>query len=139
MKINYDVLILGGGASGLMCAAGLVEKTSLKIALIEGNSRPALKLKASGGGKCNLTNVDVDATHFLGNEPLVSNALNVFSKEALLDYFHSSGLRPVIRKERYYFCPKSSDEVIAILVGRSHGCEMLLGIKFSALTGATLL
>lgn len=136
MKINYDVLILGGGASGLMCAAGLVEKTSLKIALIEGNSRPALKLKASGGGKCNLTNVDVDATHFLGNEPLVSNALNVFSKEALLDYFHSSGLRPVIRKERYYFCPKSSDEVIAILVGRSHGCEMLLGHKILSVEGS---
>jgi len=137
MKINYDVLILGGGASGLMCAAQLVEKTSLKIALIEGNSRPALKLKASGGGKCNLTNVEVDSTHFLGNEPLVSNALNVFSKEALLDYFHSGGLRPVIRKERYYFCPKSSDEVIAILLGRSQGCEMLLGDKILSVEGSS--
>ena len=118
-----------------MCAAQLVEKTSLKIAMIDGNSRPALKLKASGGGKCNLTNVAVDATHFLGDESLVSHALSVFSKEALLDYFHTGGLRPVIRKERYYFCPKSSDEVISILVGRSQGCEMLMGHKIVSVEG----
>jgi len=135
MKINYDVLILGAGASGLMCAAQLVEKTSLKIAIIEGNAKPALKLKASGGGKCNLTNVEVDASHFLGEELLVDHALNVFSKEALLDYFHSGGLRPVIRKERYYFCPKSSDEVISILLGRARGCEMLLGHKILSVEG----
>ncbi len=133
---HFDVLILGAGASGLMCAAQLVEKTNLKIAIIEGNSRPALKLKASGGGKCNLTNVEVDASHFLGNEPLVSNGLSVFSKEALLNYFHNGGLRPVIRKERYYFCPKSSDEVISILLGRSHGCEMLMGHKILSVDGA---
>jgi len=137
MKINYDVLILGAGASGLMCAAQLTEKTSLKIALIEGNTKPALKLKASGGGKCNLTNVEVDASHFLGNESLVSNALRAFSKEALLDYFYNGGLCPVIRKERYYFCPKSSDEVISILVGRSQGCEMLMGHKILNVEGSS--
>jgi predicted Rossmann fold flavoprotein len=124
---HYDVIILGAGASGLMCAAQLRQKCNLSVAIIEGNSRPALKLKASGGGKCNLTNVNVDETHFLGNAALVSNALKVFPKEALLSYFHEGGLRPVIRKERYYFCPKSSDEVISILLGKAQGCEMLLG------------
>lgn len=132
---HYDVIILGGGASGLMCAAQLREHTSLSIAVIEGNSRPALKLKASGGGKCNLTNVEVDASHFLGDESLVSHALSVFSKEALLEYFHKGGLRPVIRKERYYFCPKSSDEVISILLGRARGTDMLLNHKILSVEG----
>jgi hypothetical protein len=131
----YDVIILGAGASGLMCAAQLREQTSLCVAIIEGNNRPALKLKASGGGKCNLTNVEVDETHFLGDEVLVTNALQTFSKEALLSYFHNGGLRPVIRKERYYFCPKSSDEVISILMGKSSGCEMLLGHKIHSVEG----
>jgi predicted Rossmann fold flavoprotein len=132
---HFDVVILGAGASGLMCAAQLREKTSLSIALFDGNSKPALKLKASGGGKCNLTNVEVSANHFLGEESLVTHALSVFPKEALLEYFHTGGLRPVIRKERYYFCPKSSDEVIAILLGRSRGCEIFLGHKILSLDG----
>lgn len=132
---HYDVIILGGGASGLMCAAQLREHTSLSVAVIEGNSRPALKLKASGGGKCNLTNVEVDSSHFLGDESLVSHALNVFSKKGLLEYFHTGGLRPVIRKDRYYFCPKSSDEVISILLGRAQGAEMLLNHKILSVEG----
>lgn len=135
MKLNYDILILGAGAGGLMCAAQLREKTNFKIAIVEGNSRPALKLKASGGGKCNLTNVEVDESHFLGDETLTNYALNVFPQKALLDYFHNGGLRPVIRKERYYFCPKSSDEVIAILLGKLQGCEMLLGHKILSVSG----
>ncbi|HZF71294.1 aminoacetone oxidase family FAD-binding enzyme [Sulfuricurvum sp.] len=132
---QYDVIILGGGASGLMCAAQLREHSSLSVAVIEGNSRPALKLKASGGGKCNLTNVEVDTSHFLGDEALVSHALSIFSKEALLEYFHKRGLRPVIRKERYYFCPKSSDEVISILLGRAQGSDMLLNHKILSVEG----
>ena len=132
---HYDVIILGAGASGLMCAAQLRERTSLKIAIIEGNNRPALKLKASGGGKCNLTNVEVDETHFLGDENLVKQALSVFGQKALLEYFKAGGLRPVIRKERYYFCPKSSDEVISILMGKINGCDLLLGHKILSLEG----
>ncbi|MDD5158912.1 MAG: aminoacetone oxidase family FAD-binding enzyme [Sulfuricurvum sp.] len=132
---HYDVIILGAGASGLMCAAQLRERTSLKIAIIEGNNRPALKLKASGGGKCNLTNVEVDETHFLGDENLVKQALSVFGQKALLEYFKAGGLRPVIRKERYYFCPKSSDEVISILMGKINGCDLLLGDKILSLEG----
>jgi len=134
----YDVIILGAGASGLMCAAQLREHTSLNIAIIEGNSRPALKLKASGGGKCNLTNVEVDETHFLGDVVLVKKALSIFGQKALLDYFKAGGLRPVIRKERYYFCPKSSDEVISILMGKVNGCDLLLGQKILIVEGENL-
>lgn len=132
---HYDVIILGGGASGLMCAAQLREHTSLKVAIIEGNNRPALKLKASGGGKCNLTNVEVDESHFLGDENLVKQVLSIFGQKALLEYFKAGGLRPVIRKERYYFCPKSSDEVIAILMGKASGCDLLLGHKILSVEG----
>jgi hypothetical protein len=135
---HYDVIILGAGASGLMCAAQLREHTSLNIAIIEGNSRPALKLKASGGGKCNLTNVEVDETHFLGDVVLVKKALSIFGQKALLDYFKAGGLRPVIRKERYYFCPKSSDEVISILMGKVNGCDLLLGQKILIVEGENL-
>jgi len=132
---HYDVIILGGGAAGLMCAAQLRENSTLSVAVIEGNPKPALKLKASGGGKCNLTNVEVDASHYLGDRELIDNALKIFSKEALLEYFHKGGLRPVIRKERYYFCPKSSDEIISILLGKSRGCDIMTGHKIISVEG----
>ncbi|DAB38507.1 MAG: hypothetical protein A2023_02210 [Sulfuricurvum sp. GWF2_44_89] len=132
---HYDVIILGGGASGLMCAAHLRQNSKLTVAIIEGNNRPALKLKASGGGKCNLTNVEVDESHFLGDENLVKQALSVFGQRELLDYFREGGLRPVIRKERYYFCPKSSDEVISILMGKASGCDLILGHKVLSVEG----
>ena len=132
---HYDVIILGAGASGLMCAAQLRQNSSLSVALIEGNNRPALKLKASGGGKCNLTNVEVDESHYLGDENLVKNTLSIFGQKALLDYFKEGGLRPVIRKERYYFCPKSSDEVISILMGKANGCDLLFGHKILSVEG----
>lgn len=132
---HYDLIILGAGASGLMCAAQLRQNSSLSVALIEGNNRPALKLKASGGGKCNLTNVEVDESHYLGDENLVKNTLSFFPQKALLEYFKEGGLRPVIRKERYYFCPKSSDEVISILMGKAHGSDMFMGHKILSVEG----
>ncbi len=118
-----------------MCAAQLRQNSSLSVAIIEGNNRPALKLKASGGGKCNLTNVEVDESHYLGDENLIKSVLSVFTQRQLLKYFKEGGLRPVIRKERYYFCPKSSDEVISILMGKANGCDLLLGHKILSVEG----
>ena len=57
MKI-YDVLILGAGASGLMCASHL--DTSLHVAIVDTNAKVAQKLKVSGGGKCNITSLHVE-------------------------------------------------------------------------------
>ncbi len=114
MKV-FDVVILGGGASGLMCAAHLNRHSDLQVAVIEGNTKVGAKLKISGGGKCNITNVDVRPIHFLGDEDLIKSTLKHFSKEDLLRLLERHGLEPVIRKGRYYFCPKSSDEIISIL------------------------
>lgn len=122
----YDVLILGGGASGLMCAARLAQESGLQVGVIEGNSKVAAKLRISGGGKCNITNVDVQTKHFLGDKGIVSSALQHFSQEELLQLLKSNGLRPVLRKDRYYFCPKSSDEIITILKSLNRQSTFLL-------------
>jgi len=123
MKI-YDVLILGGGASALMCAAHL--KSSLNVAILDNNSKLAQKLKISGGGKCNITNVEVSVDNFDGDTTLVGHALDVFSKEDLLEFLDRNGVEPVIRKSRYYFCRSSSDEIIDILKKQSRNAEILL-------------
>jgi len=123
MKI-YDVLILGAGASGLMCAANL--EKNLSVAIVETNSKIAQKLKISGGGKCNITNAEVTPNNYDGDYDFVSASLDSFSKDDLLDFLHVRGAKPELRKNRYYFCRKSSDEIIDVLKKETLHVEILL-------------
>jgi len=123
MKI-YDVLILGGGASSLMCASHL--NSSLQVGIVDNNAKVAMKLKISGGGKCNITNTEVHTDNFEGDTDLIAYALKMFSKEDLLGYLDKNKLKPMIRKNRYYFCRDSSDEIINILKKNSRHAELIL-------------
>ena len=105
MKI-YDVLIIGGGASGLMCAAHLNKE--LRVAIIDNNEKLAKKLKISGGGKCNITNKLVGVKNFDGNEKIVLKVLNKFSRDNLLDFLKQNSIALELRKNRYYFCKNLS-------------------------------
>jgi predicted Rossmann fold flavoprotein len=131
MKI-YDVLILGAGASGLMCASQLSKK--LSVAIVDINAKVAQKLKVSGGGKCNITNVSVSHENFDGDIDLVSSVLKRFSKDNLLDFLQRNSLTPVIRKNRYYFCKDSSDEIINILKRLTKHQELILNREISSIT-----
>lgn len=131
MKI-YDVLILGGGASGLMCASHLSKK--LSIALVEGNDKLAKKLKISGGGKCNVTNASVSVKNFDGDSDFVAYALKKFSKEKLLNFLQRNRLELELRKERYYFCQHSSDEIIDVLKSGLKGVDVYLNNEILTLT-----
>ncbi|MFT5836494.1 MAG: putative Rossmann fold flavoprotein [Sulfurimonas sp.] len=126
MKI-YDVLILGAGASGLMCASQLSKKMS--VGIVDINSKVAKKLKVSGGGKCNITNVSVSENNFDGDSELVRNILSRFSKDDLLEFLQNNSLSPVIRKNRYYFCKNSSDEIINILKKLTNHQELILNTE----------
>ncbi len=130
----YDVMILGAGASGMMCAAQLNELSDLNVLVIEGSEKAAKKLKISGGGKCNITNVNVSAHNYLGDEEVIEAIFSQFSKDDLLQWLEKRGLTPVIRKEQYYFCAKSADEIISLLARASQDShyrfnQKILGLK----------
>ncbi|MBU1658647.1 aminoacetone oxidase family FAD-binding enzyme [bacterium] len=123
MKI-YDVLILGAGASGLMCASSLNKKWH--VGIVDVNENVCKKLKISGGGKCNITNTDVSVDNFEGDKELISSVLCTFSKDDLLHFLQKNGVEPLIRKNRYYFCKESADEIIDVLKKKTRHVEMLL-------------
>ncbi|MDQ7044073.1 MAG: NAD(P)/FAD-dependent oxidoreductase, partial [Sulfurimonas sp.] len=131
MKI-YDVIILGAGASGLMCAGNIGKKKSVLI--IEGNEKVAKKVKISGGGKCNITNIDVQTSNFDGEELLVRSVLQKFSKENLLEFLDRNRVELELRKNRYYFCQNSSDDIINVLKKAAQYAELLLNEKIVSTT-----
>ena len=88
--------------------------TTRDIALIDSNASIAQKLKISGGGKCNITNTSVALSNFYGDSAFVQKSLESFSRDDLLLFLKEHGVKPVIRKNQYYFCKDSADEIINI-------------------------
>ena len=124
MKI-YSVIILGAGASGLMCGAFL--DRGLSVAIIDINDKVAKKLKISGGGKCNISNKYMSVDNFDGDFQLIQNAFEVFSRDDLLLWLRQNGVKLLLRKNRYYFCKDSSDEIIDVLKDKTKYANLLLG------------
>jgi len=129
---RVDVIILGAGASGLMCAGNIGKKKSVLI--IEGNEKVAKKLKISGGGKCNITNASVALQNFDGNQELLVSVLKKFSKEDLLEFLERNRVPLELRKGRYYFCKNSADEIIDILKHCARNTALRLGEKIVSVT-----
>ena len=131
MKI-YDVLILGAGASGLMCAGNLAKK--MQVGIIDVNEKPAKKLKISGGGKCNITNNSVELHNFDGDAELLTSIFKKFNKEKLLDFLERNRIELELRKGCYFFCKNSSDDIINLLLRNAKNAEMILDEKIIEVT-----
>lgn len=112
MKNKEKIVIIGGGASGLMLASLLPPNRAV---VIESNSKFGAKLLVSGGGKCNITNQNISTSNYLGNSNFIKSVLARFDQFALLDWLQSRGLKPVLRNNGCYFCTTTSKEIVALL------------------------
>ena len=90
------VLIIGGGASGMMAALTASENPANEVILLERQARMARKLLATGNGRCNMTNRNLTAENYHGqNAEFCTYALSAFGVEDTLSYFRSLGLLTV--------------------------------------------
>ena len=129
MKHFYHVIILGGGASGMLCAIAAKKKNpALTVAVIEKNDRVGKKLLATGSGRCNLTHDRITADHYVGSFRDRSAAvLSQIDTTALLGYFRSLGLLCAPDGEgRYYPLSRQASSVLDVL---RFNCEAA-GVSF---------
>jgi len=93
--MNYDVIVIGGGASG-MFAACVASSRGKKVLILEKNKELGKKLKISGGGRCNITNSEPDARKYLAryepNDKFLFSAFSEFSNLDTFNYFADRGL-----------------------------------------------
>ncbi len=111
------VIVVGAGAAGLM-AAGQAAEAGASVLLLEKMGRPALKLRITGQGRCNLTNI-APAEDFLShfNGPFLRQALFRFSPSDLLAFFEGLGVRTVTeRGGRVFPASGEAQEVVDALL-----------------------
>lgn len=109
----YDILIIGGGASGLFLGANLKSKN---VAILEKNSAPGRKILASGGGRCNITNKNISRKNYLGDGKFIENALKNLKYSDVLSFFKELKFKE--QKRSQFFCESSSKDVLNSLLKR---------------------
>jgi predicted Rossmann fold flavoprotein len=104
--MHYDVIVIGGGASGMM-AAGTAAMHGKKVLLLEKNQRLGEKLAISGGGRCNITNAEPDIHHFLSNynsaKDFLYSSFAQFGTPQTHTFFNNQGLTLVTQARNRVF------------------------------------
>ena len=108
---KYDVIIIGGGAGGMFLASELAGK---RVALVEANDRVGKKLLATGNGKCNLSNLDMNIIHY--NHPaFVEGYLDRFGAHDTIATFERMGLITKVVDKRVYPYSECATTVLDVL------------------------
>ncbi|MBF0271849.1 MAG: NAD(P)/FAD-dependent oxidoreductase [Magnetococcales bacterium] len=116
---DWDVIILGAGASGLMCAA-TAGRRGRRVMVVDHARRAGEKIRVSGGGRCNFTHLKASAHHYLSDPASDPNfpqaALKAFTPKAFLDLLGRHGISHHEKTPGQLFCDHSAEQVVAMLL-----------------------
>lgn len=113
---NYDVIILGAGASGLLCGMTAAQR-GRRVLIIEKANKVGKKILMSGGGKCNFTNHNVDADNFISaNHHFCKAALKRYSQWDFIAMVERHGIEVEERKHSQQFCKNSAKDILNMLL-----------------------
>ena len=132
---NYDVIILGGGAAGLMCAATAAAR-GRRVLVLEKANKVGKKILMSGGGRCNFTNYTVEPENYISNNPhFCKSALSRYSQWDFIALVERYGIAYEERKHGQLFCLDSAKEILAMLLSecKEAGVEIKTGCSVSAI------
>lgn len=111
-----DVVIIGAGASGLMCAAQ-AGKRGRRVLLLDKSKKPGRKILISGGGRCNFTNQDVSASHYVcRNKHFVKSALAQYSQWDFISMVCEYDIAWTERSHGQLFCTNVAKDIVDMLL-----------------------
>lgn len=130
-KQRFDVIIAGAGASGLM-AGKTAAAAGLSVLVLDHAGKAARKIRISGGGKANFTNLNMGPEYYVGSNPqFCRSALARFSPQDSLAWVHNAGIRTEEREHGQVFCRSSANDLASLILGEFMDAkgELLTGCK----------
>ena len=110
-----DVLVIGGGAAGLMCAITASQR-GRNVIVLEGSNRIGKKILMSGGGRCNFTNLYCEPSNFLSHNPhFCKSALSRYTQHDFIALVEKHGIAYHEKTAGQLFCDVSSKDIVAML------------------------
>ncbi|MEP6997235.1 MAG: NAD(P)/FAD-dependent oxidoreductase [Betaproteobacteria bacterium] len=112
---RFDVIVIGAGAAGMMCAA-VAGRRGRRVLLIEHYDKLGEKIRISGGGRCNFTNLHATPANYLSQNPdFCRSALSRYTPRDFIDLVERYRIAWHEKALGQLFCDRSSQEVIALL------------------------
>jgi len=112
----FDVVVVGAGAAGLFCA-GAAGQRGLKVLVIDHADKVAEKIRISGGGRCNFTNLDTTPANFLSENPrFCRSALSRYTPRDFIELLQKHGVAFHEKHKGQLFCDRSAEDIIQVLL-----------------------
>ena len=134
--LSYDVIVLGAGAAGMMCAAEAGAR-GRSVALLDHADAPGEKIRISGGGRCNFTNLHCGPANFLSaNAHFCKSALSRFTQQDFIKRVQAAGIDWHEKTLGQLFCDESAKQIIAMLCDAMDeaGVDLFLETKITGVT-----
>ncbi len=115
MTQSFDVAVIGAGAAGMMCAS-VAGQRGRSVVLIDHAEKLAEKIRISGGGRCNFTNVDASWQNFLSQNPhFCRSALSRYTAQDFIALVKKHRIPFHEKHKGQLFCDRSAEDIIAML------------------------
>jgi predicted Rossmann fold flavoprotein len=130
MSLSYDVIIIGAGAAGLMAAieAG---KRGRKVLVVDHSKKIGEKIRISGGGRCNFTNIHAEPSKFLSNNPkFVRSALSQYTQQDFINLVKKHNIKFHEKKLGQLFCDQSAQQIVEMLLAECEQAKVEIKKEF---------
>lgn len=131
MSHSHDVLVIGGGAAGLMCALTAGHR-GLRVLVVEHANRVGKKILMSGGGRCNFTNTGTTPANYLSANPhFCKSALARYTPSDFIEMVERHGIAYHEKELGQLFCDDSSKQIVKMLVDECEAAGVRIEIGCS--------